>query len=293
MSVATISNQITSIDREINNLERDISSIETDIARKNKEAATITEKMTREKDLKRFSTLTKDLARKREEINNLEKRKNPKAKSLAEKQKKKRDLLVSLNKEEKKEREKSKSEQKEILGIQQQITREIESQQRLSLQSLNIFSPKNIKDSDDITEKEFDAFISHASEDKDDFVRPFATLLIEKGLNIWYDEFELKIGDKLRRKIDEGLSKSRYGIVVLSNFFFSKEWPQKELDALFAIEDSGQDVILPIWHKISKNEVLRYSPTIAGTLALNTLNFTIEEIVEKIIDKIKPENNTF
>jgi hypothetical protein len=78
---------------------------------------------------------------------------------------------------------------------------------------------------------------------------------------------------------------------VLSNSFFSKEWPQKELDGLFAIEDSGQDVILPIWHKVSKNEVLKYSPTIASILALNTLNFSIEEIVEKIIDKVRPDNN--
>jgi phosphate acetyltransferase len=124
----------------------------------------------------------------------------------------------------------------------------------------------------------------------DDIVRPFATLLKEKGLKVWYDEFELKIGDKLRRKIDEGLSKTRYGVVVLSNFFFAKEWPQKELDSLFAIEDNGQDVILPIWHKISKDEVLKYSPTIAGILALNTSSFSIEEIAEKIVEKVKPDN---
>ena len=203
MSIATISNQISSIDREINSLEREILNLDTDITRKSKEATTITEKMSREKDLKRFTTLSKDLSRKNDEINNLEKRKNPKTKSLSDKQKKKRDLLASLTKEEKKERDKSKNEQKEILNIQQQITREIESRQRLSLRSLDIFSAHNLEINDDI-EKQYDAFISHASEDKEDFVRPFAILLRERGLNIWYDEFELKIGDKLRRKIDEG-----------------------------------------------------------------------------------------
>ena len=290
MSIKTISNQITNIDREINNIEREIQNLDTDINRKSREAATITEKISREKDIKRVAILSKDLSRKNEKITDLEKRKTPKTKSLAEKQKKKRDLYDSLNKEEKREHDRSKNEQKKILTIQQQITREIESRQRLSLHSLDRFVSHNTETVDDITEKQYDVFISHASEDKDDFVRPFAQLLREKGLIVWYDEFELKIGDRLRRKIDEGLSKSRYGIVILSNFFFSKDWPQKELDGLFAIEDSGRNVILPIWHKISKNEVLNYSPTIAGILALNTLNFSIEEIVDEIIEKVKPDN---
>ena len=43
-----------------------------------------------------------------------------------------------------------------------------------------------------------------------------SSIYFPKGLIVWYDEFELKIGDKLRRKIDEGLRKSRYGIKVNS-----------------------------------------------------------------------------
>ena len=68
----------------------------------------------------------------------------------------------------------------------------------------------------------YDAFISHASEDKQEFVRPLAETLTELGLKIWYDEFELKVGDSLRGSIDRGLVNSKYGIVVLSkNFFLS------------------------------------------------------------------------
>jgi TIR domain len=72
--------------------------------------------------------------------------------------------------------------------------------------------------------KMWDVFISHASEDKD-FVRPLAEVLQKSGLSVWYDEFALKVGDSLRRKIDEGLAKSRYGIVILSHAFFTKNWP--------------------------------------------------------------------
>src|SRR5690606_20044163 len=104
---------------------------------------------------------------------------------------------------------------------------------------------------------------------------------------VWYDEFELDIGDSLRRSIENGLKNSKYGIVVLSEAFFSKEWPQRELDGLFAREVNGEKVILPIWHKISKNEVLNFSPIIADMLAINTTDFTIEEISEKIANRLR------
>ncbi len=58
----------------------------------------------------------------------------------------------------------------------------------------------------------YDVFISHASEDKDEVVRPLATALQRSGLKVWYDEFELRIGDSLRRKIDQGLAGSRFGL---------------------------------------------------------------------------------
>ncbi|MGA9762644.1 MAG: DUF1883 domain-containing protein [Gaiellaceae bacterium] len=80
--------------------------------------------------------------------------------------------------------------------------------------------------------REFDVFISHATEDKDAVVRPLAVALQERGLRVWYDEFELKIGDSLRQKIDQGIAKSRFGVVVLSHSFFAKGWPQYELDGL-------------------------------------------------------------
>ena len=71
-------------------------------------------------------------------------------------------------------------------------------------------------------DRTFDVFISHASEDKDAIVRPLAIALQQHGLEVWYDEFELRIGDSLRRKIDKGLAHSRFGVVVLSQYFFAK-----------------------------------------------------------------------
>jgi len=75
-------------------------------------------------------------------------------------------------------------------------------------------------------------FICHASEDKEEVARPLAQELRSRDFRVWIDEAEILIGDSLRRKIDEGLASSRFGIVILSPSFFAKEWPQLELDGL-------------------------------------------------------------
>jgi len=113
----------------------------------------------------------------------------------------------------------------------------------------------------------FDVFISHASEDKEDFVRPLAAELVRLGLRVWYDEWTLKLGDSLRQKIEDGLVTCEYGIVVLSRHFFAKNWTNAELDGLFAREMEGHKVILPVWHDITKQEVLQHSPMLAGKMA--------------------------
>jgi hypothetical protein len=132
----------------------------------------------------------------------------------------------------------------------------------------------------------YDAFISHASEDKNSFVRPLARQLTELGLKIWYDEFELRVGDSLRQSIDKGLVNSRFGIVVLSTAFFDKNWPEYELNGLVAREIEGQKVILPIWHGINKKDVLRYSPPLADKIALITNEKSLKEIADILHNEI-------
>ena len=134
---------------------------------------------------------------------------------------------------------------------------------------------------------EYDVFISHASEDKDTVVRPLANALLQRGLKVWYDEFELKIGDSLRRKIDKGLANSRFGIVVLSRSFIRKGWTNYELDGIISKAVSGEQVMLPIWHEITKKEIVDYSPSLADKVARNTSSYTIEEIADEITEMIR------
>ena len=134
--------------------------------------------------------------------------------------------------------------------------------------------------------KQFDVFISHASEDKEAVVRPLADALVGKGLSVWYDDLTLTVGDSLRRKIDDGLARSRFGIVVLSPSFFAKQWPQRELDGLVAKESNGQKVILPVWHSIDYAEILGYSPTLADRLAVRS-SIGIDQVVAELLRAIE------
>lgn len=134
--------------------------------------------------------------------------------------------------------------------------------------------------------REFDVFISHASDDKDEVVRPLALALQGTGLRVWFDEFELKIGDSLRRKIDKGLANSRFGVVVLSRAFLKKGWTNYELDGLVTRAVSGEQVLLPIWHNITKQEVIAFSPSLADKLARNTATHTIDEIAAEIAEVV-------
>lgn len=143
----------------------------------------------------------------------------------------------------------------------------------------------NKLDNDD--EKEYDVFISHASEDKEEVVRPLANALKDRKLNVWYDEFELKIGDSLRQKIDKGVAKSKFGIIILSKNFIKKGWTNYELDGLITRSISNQQILLPIWHNITKQEVIDYSPSIADKVARSTSVNTIEEIADEIAEIIQ------
>lgn len=132
------------------------------------------------------------------------------------------------------------------------------------------------------SEMDYEVFISHASEDKEDVVRPLSAHLKKQGLSVWLDEFEMTLGDSLRRSIDRGLSRSGFGVVILSPAFFSKEWPNRELDGLVAREENTGKVILPIWHNVSRDEVLKFSPTLADRLAVSTSR-GIKHVAEQII----------
>lgn len=135
----------------------------------------------------------------------------------------------------------------------------------------------------------YDLFISHASEDKADFVRPLATTLSEFGVKVWYDEFTLELGDSLSRSIDKGLVNSSYGLVILSPTFLEKGWTEYELQGLLAKEIGNKNVIIPVWHNLTKEELLSFSPSLADKIALKSDGLRAVELSVSIIKVVRPD----
>lgn len=137
-------------------------------------------------------------------------------------------------------------------------------------------------DGDFLGGQTWDVFISHASEDKEDVALPLRNALVDLGISVWLDKTELTIGDSLRRKIDQGIRSSRFGIVVLSKHFFAKGWTNHELDGLVTRTVAGEQTLLPIWHGITATDVRSHSPSLADKVALATDNTSTEEMADQI-----------
>jgi hypothetical protein len=137
--------------------------------------------------------------------------------------------------------------------------------------------------------KEWDVFISHASEDKDTFVRPLAEALSQLGVKVWYDEFTLKPGKSLSSSIDRGLAGSRFGLVVISESFIGKQWTERELQGLVAGTMEGETTILPIWLGVSHKTVYQFSPPLADTIAIIATGLTAEQVVLSVLKTVRPD----
>lgn len=145
-------------------------------------------------------------------------------------------------------------------------------------------NPISFKQKSDLSKTEkWDVFISHATEDKENVARPLAEKLKELGLEVWYDEWNMKWGKSLRASIDDGLKNSLYGVVILSREFFLKTWTKIELDGLISImTTTGRDNILPLKHNITQQEVNEVSPTLGGIFSRSW-----NEGLEKLANEIK------
>ncbi len=134
----------------------------------------------------------------------------------------------------------------------------------------------------------WDLFVSHASEDKDDIVKPLVDELERYGLKVWYDEFELKIGDSLSESIDKGIIHSKNGLIIISKSFLNKNWTDYELKSFIMKETEKCGNILPIWHNVTKTDVMNRSLFLADKFALSS-EIGVKLLAIKILQKIRPD----
>lgn len=283
MTLSTAQNNVSRISKQIADLRTSDAALakkEGDlldkISRASDSAARTQSASMANMKLKEVVRATKDLA-------GVQKKRADLSKKLADSTKALHRYQQQLSREEENGRKKLATEERSRMREREAHERRITSE----LRSRRDRTEKSMPSGTAVATESHDFFISHASEDKGGFVRPLAETLRTRGAKVWYDEFTLQVGDSLRREIDKGLAGTRFGIVVLSENFFKKEWPNRELDGLVTMETQGSARILPIWHKVSKDEVASYSPTLADKVALNSSIMSVDEIADKLMKLIK------
>lgn len=282
MSITQYQNQVNNLDKEIVNLEKKkaekdkaIANLQNKINSMQKSITKHTSQSTYNSKMRQISSYESDKVRKSKECADI-------GKKIAEKRKKRSDAYLKLQKEQQSEQKKRDKENKKVQAFYESRIEELKQQQ-----SKSIIVTENEADS----HEEYDVFVSHAWEDKEDFVDEFVSELKKQNLNVWYDTSKLKWGDSMREKIDKGLSKSRYGVVILSPNYIAehKYWTKAELNGLFQVETINGKTILPIWHNLTKKQVVEYSPIIADRKAMTTANMTAEEMAIELKNLLTPD----
>lgn len=267
MSTSRIESKIKSLSSEIEKLGRDY---EAEVKREAGYRASIkrtTNSITKNTSASMLKSKQRSISSDNEKVTKSVKKQSDIQDKLTKKKAELAKKQAELQKEQNKAFQEISKKQENILKSQQQLVSQAETASREVV----------------MVEKQYDFFISHAFEDKETVAEPLAKALINKGASVWLDKFAMSVGDSLRQSIDEGLAHSRYGIVILSEIYFKKFWTGKELNGLFAKQEDGQKVILPIWHNVSKDVVKQYSPILADMLALKTADFTIDELADEFI----------
>lgn len=282
--------------RSVNSLDKDIAALEKKKAEADKKYAELSRKIsstersitsrtspsTAASKLKQISGWTSDRAKKLSESAEL-------GKKVADKRQKRNDAYLKLQKA---QQDEQKKQERQMKRMQASYENRISQLQSLAIPSSVRSTGSN---SEDMAEAaQYDVFVSHAWEDKEAFADEFVEELQKLNLRVWYDTKQMKWGDSMRAKIDDGLRKSKFGVVVLSPDYIreGKYWTKTELDGLFQLESINGKMLLPIWHNLTKKEVLAYSPIIASKLAMNTASMTPAEMAEKLAELLEVDSQS-
>lgn len=296
MSISSLNSTINRLQKEIADLQHKLSLESKKESDTNSRIGQIRRSITRSTSESPLRSKSAEIQRKENDIARIQVKKSDLMKKMADKQSKlskaREDLAKEEERQEKQQIREQEREQRRLAELErrqqdQQIARQKQLQDEIR-KTIELTAEANSISSSEAEQQDdhFDVFISHASEDKDEFVRPLAEALADMGIKVWYDEFTLRVGDSLRKRIDHGLAKARFGVVIISSAFLSKNWTQYELDGMVSREMNGHKMILPIWHKVTKDDVVKFSPTLADKVALNTSISSVEEIADQLKEVI-------
>lgn len=97
-------------------------------------------------------------------------------------------------------------------------------------------------------------FLSYTTADAP-LAKRIAEALMAHGIDTWWDQWEIRAGDSLRQKIDQGLGGCTHFVVLLTQSSIDKPWVNAELDAAFVRKLSNECRLIPLRHGIDPSHL--------------------------------------
>jgi hypothetical protein len=131
-----------------------------------------------------------------------------------------------------------------------------------------------------------DLFLCHAWDDRRGVATELNDLLEAEGVSVWFSEKDVLLGQPFMREIDRGLAKSRTGLVLITPALLervnNRGVSDKELSELLA-----RDLLIPVVHRTTYEEVRKVSPLLGSRNGLNTAEDSMKAIATKIAELVR------
>jgi hypothetical protein len=130
--------------------------------------------------------------------------------------------------------------------------------------------------------REWDVFLSYARIDGAEVGELLYTELKTLGMRVWFDEVTIAAGKSQSRQMDQGLSKARAGVVLLTPAYVAgRFWTERELGALL-----HKDTLIPVLHEVTFGEVAEYSGILPDLAGFETSRDSVGTIAQKIASAV-------
>lgn len=141
-------------------------------------------------------------------------------------------------------------------------------------------------------ETTYSVFVSHASDDKIEYVDELVNEIKQLGINVFYDTDVIGWGDNFKEIIDTGINNCSLAVIIISPSYFGREWTEYEIQNLLKRQDSEKKkLILPILYRVSKEEFINHYPSLKNIVFKHSKSTSKKQLALDIEKELKKKES--
>lgn len=131
-------------------------------------------------------------------------------------------------------------------------------------------------------------FISHATENKIEYVDDLVEEIKSLGISVFYDSNTISWGDDLKERINKGLQTCELAVIVISPEYFGRKWTEYEIKTLLERQHKEQNkLILPLLYRVSKEDFISHYPTLKNIFFKYAKSVSKKELAVNIKNELE------